>query len=112
MYLYTWLGIQHSIMYEYNTLCYTMISEGCGTLLVGFELVMLQAPLCANQIKNIHCSFLATCCSALNQCCSSVSGYSTIRPEQNEFCNYFTKICINWDNKLLSNLDLGQDLHF
>ena len=32
MYLYTWLGIQHSIMYEYNTLCYTMISEGCGTL--------------------------------------------------------------------------------
>ena len=29
-----------------------------------------------------------------------------------EFCNYFSKICKNWDNKLLSNLDLGQDLYF
>ena len=25
----------------YNTICYTMISVGCGTLLVGFEPVML-----------------------------------------------------------------------
>ena len=55
----------------YNTICYTMISVGCGTLLVGFEPVMLQASLCASQIKNIHCSFFSTCCSALFQCCGS-----------------------------------------